>query len=160
MKTGPKPTPVAVQEFRGNVGHKTKAELEAPLAADVICDVTPPEILDETAVTEWNRVAPILTKYRILSDLDKTTLALYCQSWADYCAYTEVVRRDGTTYETPMGQIKTRPEVAMRRNAWQEIIRVSLEFGFSPSSRAGLQVNFQTIKKSIKESLDELEDCE
>lgn len=157
MKPGRKTKPVEVEIWQGKPGHKTKAELEQRIQADVIQDVAPPEILDDVAVKEWKRVVPFLTKYGILTDLDRNTLALYCQSWADYLNYTEILRESGSTYETALGQIKPRPEVLMRRQAWMEVIRVSTEYGLTPSSRAGMQLSFNQIKKTIREQLDELD---
>src|SRR5580704_8802982 len=146
MKRGPKTKPTELQVWQGNPGHKTKAELTDSVKPDVPANLAAPTHLDIEAKKEWKRVAPVLARYGVLTELDTNALALYCQSWSDYLNYTDYIREVGSSYESEGVnglQIKSRPEVKMRAQAWKEVIRLSAEFGFTPSSRAGLQLSLQ-----------------
>src|ERR1017187_9258670 len=100
MKRGTKTKPLALEQYQGNPGHKTKAELQDHIVGDAMQDMEPPRMLDAIAKKEWKRVAPILAKYNILTDLDRNTLILYCQSWSDYVSLTATLRELGATYES------------------------------------------------------------
>ena len=151
-------TPVELDVYRGNPNHKTNLQLQNNrIDVKVLSTVEPPKTLDAVARKEWRRVVPLLKKYNILSDIDVNTLTLYCQSWSDWIRYTLLLRKEGETYNTPSGQCKPRPEIMMRRNAFLEVVRTAIEFGGTPSSRTGMQVSLNQVRRSIKETMDDLD---
>jgi P27 family predicted phage terminase small subunit len=101
--------------------------------------VMPPG-LDAGAQKEWRRVADPLFRAGLLTELDKLTLAIYCQLVGRYDRYCEVLCESGETYTTTSGQIKPLPEYYMRENAIKEIRQFISMFGLSPNSRFRMEL--------------------
>ena len=158
MKRGTKTKPTAIALYEGNPGHKTKAELTDSIQPVAITDIKAPLHLDDVGAAEWNRLAPILAGYNILSELDRNALEAYCAAWSEYRDCIEILRDGGRTVMNGKGQIVARPEVAMKRNSLKEIIRIGAEFGMTPSSRAGLAINLGTVQKTVAERLRDMDD--
>src|SRR5262249_50272328 len=76
---GPKPTPTALRVLRGNPGRRPLNARE-PKAAPAT--LTPPAWLKGLAVAEWQRIAPVLHRLGILTEVDDIALAAYCQTYA------------------------------------------------------------------------------
>lgn len=97
-------------------------------------DWLPPE-----AQAEWRRMAPDLAKLGLLTVLDRTALAAYCQAYASWKEAVEVLNTKGKTYVTPQGVMRQRPEVAMARDASRLMLAYAAEFGMTPSARANMR---------------------
>ena len=101
-----------------------------------IVNPDPPGGLPEDAASEWRRIAPILSKYRLLSDLDLTALEMYCRVYARWldaerrlAESGELVFRTQTGYETQSAYLNI-------INKCQEQMRQLMpEFGMTPASR-------------------------
>src|SRR5215831_17432794 len=76
---GPKPTPTALRILRGNPGRRPLNARE-PKAAPAT--LTPPAWLKGLAVAEWHRIAPVLHRLGILTEVDDIALAAYSQTYA------------------------------------------------------------------------------
>ncbi len=121
------PKPTSVIKFEGNRAHKTKAELaererrEASLRPP-IDNVNPPEWLGKIGKREWASIIDGLKQLELVTDLDVTTLAIYCDAVEHY-----LVERDK---ESP------NPRTLVQ---WTQVVKGYLgEFGLSPSSRLKL----------------------
>lgn len=90
---GPKPLPANVHMLRGNPSKKTGVELQAGVHPDVEIPGCPPHLLKE-AKKEWRRIGPELEKLGLISKLDRTALALYCQAWAWLVWHERLLQRD------------------------------------------------------------------
>lgn len=90
---GPKALPANVHLLRGNPSKKTGAELQAGVHPDVEIPNCPPHLRPE-AKKEWKRIAPELEKLGLISRLDRTALALYCQAWAWLVWHEKLLERD------------------------------------------------------------------
>ncbi len=111
-----------------------------------------PTGLPDAAQAEWRRVAKRLWQMGLLTELDRLTLAIYCQLVARYDRYNSILDAEGDTFITDGGMIRARPEVAMRDNALKEIRMFIKEFGFSPNARARM-----TLPEPQQNELDEFE---
>ena len=80
---GPKPQPNVVKMFNGNPGKRplnlsdgVNPEIEVP---------SPPSWLSTHAAKEWRRVGAELETLGLIAEIDKASLATYCQTWGDLC---------------------------------------------------------------------------
>lgn len=130
---GRKPKPTALKLLEGNPGKRELNQFEPkPTDGLPIC----PEWLMEDAKEEWYRLAAVMNKMGILSEVDQSAFAVYCQTWARWKEAQEHIDNEGSTFETDSGQIKRNPWVAIA-NEWQaKLLSVCGEFGLTPSSRS------------------------
>lgn len=125
---GRKPTPNRVR-LLGTV----------PLAARYTGDGPPPEApewLSDVAREEWERIVPELAKQFLLTPVDISTLATYCESFAAYKDAVLTVRREGSTLPDPKtGVSKLHPLARYSMSLLAELRKLAGEFGFSPAAR-------------------------
>lgn len=112
-----------------------------------------PSWLKDAGKREWRRVAKPLHRLGLLTELDTTALATYCQCIATYTECQVVMNEKGETYETPTGQLKLRPEYYISRDMLKEIRALCALFGLAPGPRMRLQ-----LPEPTDTELDELED--
>jgi P27 family predicted phage terminase small subunit len=137
-KRGPQPTPTKLKLLRGNPGHRpiNTDEPQPPAAIDPVC----PKWLMPAAKQEWKRVVPLLQQLGLVTDIDLTALAGYCQCFARWRQAEMIVKKLGLTYEGPSGP-KLRPEVHMMQRERLMLRAFASEFGFSPASRSRVKVD-------------------
>ena len=101
--------------------HLTKAEIAARQEAEAALligsdKVACPAWLDAVARREWRRIVPELKRLELISNVDVTSLAIYCDAVSKYVLEVE------------------------DRLKWAPVIRSYItEFGLSPSSRLKLR---------------------
>lgn len=135
MKRGRKPKPSAIREAEGNRGHRRLNKREPRPTGGTTC----PTWLTTDAKKEWRRLGPMLTKMGILTVLDRASFGAYCQTLVEVRELTLAVRKTGYTIETP-GGIRKNPLWACLCDASSRMLKLSTEFGLTPSSRASLCV--------------------
>ena len=126
-------------------GRKPKAERLRVLEQDrdrVIGGVTPPtrpDWLSSDAILEWDRVVQELANSYLITPLDQTTLAAYCETFAQWRASMRRLASEGFTVPTKTG-VKANPLVKIAMGLVVELRRMASEFGFSPASRSRIDV--------------------
>jgi P27 family predicted phage terminase small subunit len=103
--------------------------------------------LQGLARKEWLRMAPLLYDAGLLTKIDVTALATYCQCYARWCEAEEEIRRTGTVIKTTKGQPMLSPFLKVANIALQQLMRMLVEFGMSPSSRSRVTVAKGTRKE-------------
>ena len=106
----------------------------------------PPAWLDEYAVTEWQRIVPLLKKDIPVSELDAALIASHCQAYSDIQKAAELVQEQGMMVDTA-DSVKANPAVKMKLDATNQMIRIDGLLGLSVYSRAKLAVKNETKKK-------------
>lgn len=106
----------------------------------------PPAWLDEYAVTEWQRIVPLLKKDIPVSELDAALIASHCQAYSDIKKAAELVQEQGMMVDTA-DSVKANPAVKMKLDATNQMIRIDDLLGLSVYSRAKLAVKNETKKK-------------
>lgn len=106
----------------------------------VLKKAKPPDYVlkNETALAEWYRVCPELEASKVLTVVDLQTLAAYCTMYAQVVEATELLQKEGTTYEsyTKEGMVKRKhPAVDVRNVGVRLMISAATELGMTPSSR-------------------------
>jgi P27 family predicted phage terminase small subunit len=91
--------------------------------------------LTALAAEEWRRLAPELHRLGLLTGVDITTFAAYCQSFATWCDATEVA--DGRTPD------ERRVLAGIARDAARDMVRYARAFGMTPSSRSAVSATDQ-----------------
>jgi P27 family predicted phage terminase small subunit len=100
----------------------------------------PPERLSDVAKEEWRAVAPELHRLGLLTVVDLTPLAMYCEAAAKQRhAEAAVAKLDGAlTYTTAEGQKHVNPLVRIASSAANDAIKFGAHFGLTPISRLRL----------------------
>lgn len=88
---GPKPTPKNVLKFRGS--WRGNLADDGDVKPDVEIPGCPKHLLPE-ARKEWRRITPLLQDLGLVSMIDRTALALYCQEWAWWVWHDQAFQRD------------------------------------------------------------------
>lgn len=126
MKRGPKPKPTALKVLEGV--HPFRINGDEPTFRPGGADA--PDWLAGLALDHWNELAPVLLEGRVFSAVDRSNLALLCLLYAQW--------RDDPTDHKAVGQY----------------VRLSLEFGMTPSSRSRLKAAPERPKDEVQ-ALDE-----
>lgn len=136
MKSGPKPTPTALRELRGNPGRRPLPVNEPEPSG--LEEVDPPAHLSTEAKREWRRLAPELIRLRLLTVADFAAFTGYCSAWSDFIEADRVLRRDGIVTKGKEGQPVRSPWFLVKARAIDQLIKFGDRFGFTPSARASL----------------------
>lgn len=103
-----------------------------------------PAHLCELARSEWERVAPMLAEAGLLTPAAMGVFEGYCDAYGKFRQASEMLRRDGLTYETVTKSgsplIRARPETAIVNRALTMMRSFACELGLTPASRARLSV--------------------
>lgn len=146
MTRGPKPKPSALKLIQGNPGKRRINKNEPKPKA--VRRPRPPIELDDYAKKEWRRVVLELETLGILSKLDLPVLTAYCIAYSRFRFANEALKavadKDKTLHglliKTKQGNWIQNPLVGVARRAANDMTRLALEFGMTPSSRTRLEV--------------------
>lgn len=145
MIRGTKPKPTKLKMLQGNPGKRPLNENEPKPEKSL---PTPPGFLSDKAKEEWERVATPLYKLGLLTELDRTVLAGYCQLYSRWEAIEDALAEDELVMyrHTVDGagiehaEKKQNPLVIMARQTLKEIRMFCAEFGMTVSSRSRMVV--------------------
>jgi P27 family predicted phage terminase small subunit len=129
--------PTALKVLRGNPG---KRPLPATEAHPGEATIGPPAWLDEDAQTEWNRVAPVLARNGVLTEMDVDALTAYCEAFCRWKAASQKIREFGMVIRDGKGRPIKSPYVPIAHKAMETMKALMTEFGMTPSSRARVPV--------------------
>ena len=134
-RSGRPPKPHNLKVIEGNPGKRKLAE--APKAPP--STPTMPSYLTAYAKTEWRRIVPILDSVGLLTQVDRQTLAAYCEAVATFKAATETIAQTGILVQgRRKGEAIKNPALQVQRDAARLIATYSAMFGLSPSDRVRL----------------------
>ena len=147
--TGRKRTPTALHILRGN---QSKMKLSTTEPTPAVLDEThpAPEWLDPESKREWARVAPILARNGLLTEMDTDALTAYCSTWATWRDANQKIRQFGAVVKAGNGAPMPSPYLSISHHAMGELRRFMIEFGMTPSSRARVQKQPDTTKVRSK----------
>lgn len=131
---GPPPTPRSLRAARGNPGHR-------PLPPDRIAPTPgadPPSSMTKEGKAEWARLEVELLRLGLLTTIDRSLFASYCEAWSEFVWATEEIRREGRVTEAGNGTIIPHPAVGIRTRAAELMRKLAANFGFSPADRMRL----------------------
>lgn len=103
---GRKPKPTALKILEGNPGKRPLNESEPkPEKKAPKC----PSWLEPEAKKEWRRMSKILQELGILTQIDASAFAGYCQAYARWKEAEEFLTKHGTIFKTLSGYIQQVP---------------------------------------------------
>lgn len=134
---GPAPKPTRLKVLEGNPGKRAlpKNEPKPQLGAPEM-----PKWLPEDAKAEWRRVAPELARLGLLTMIDGSSLAAYCEAFARWKRAVEQYNEEGQTFRTEAGYLAQHPAVGIANKAMGEMLKFGREFGLTPSSRGRMSL--------------------
>ena len=133
-----------IHVLEGNPNNKTKKELhkrqknEEKLALPRD-NLKPPAWLTITGVKEFNRIVNLMEPTELLTNGDVNTLALYCDTLADYRSYSKKIKQKGI-----MMKGRVNPFIREKRNSAQLLDKLANELGLTPGSRNSLAINMNS----------------
>ena len=104
---------------------------------------TCPAHLIGEARKEWFRIGRQLVTYGLVTEVDKAALAAYCQAWARWVEAEEQLSKFGTVIKSPNGFPVQSPYLPIANKALEQMTRLLVEFGMSPSSRSRVEIRPQ-----------------
>ena len=155
MTAGRKPKPTHLKLVTGNPGKRALPKAEALVVPAL---PSPPPHLSDEAKVEWGRVSEELFKVGLLTGLDRSALAAYCQAYARWVqaerAISEMAKRDALTgglmIKTTNGNAIQNPLVGTANKAAADMMRYASEFGMTPSSRSRINAEPQVEAEAVE----------
>lgn len=154
---GPLPKPAALKLLEGNAG---KRPLDLAAGVNPRIEVpSAPRHLSPEAKKEWKRITPLLEELGLISGLDRTALALYCQVAGRLAeletAFNGMVARlvdeekldyADAVYKasyavTPSGYAQQSVIVQLIGKHREQVNRYLMHFGLSPAARGRVQAS-------------------
>lgn len=141
---GRKPKPTRLKLIEGNVGKRPINGREPQLPS---ARPTCPSHLSPSAKTEWKRLATLLHKVGLLTQIDRTVLATYCQAYGRWVEAERKLATSPPLLKTPAGYVQVSPWITISNKQVELMTRLMAELGLSPSARSRLAVQVPTGPK-------------
>ena len=139
---GRKPKPTNLKILEGNPSkrplptNEVKPKRKAPRC---------PQWLEEDAKKEWKRMGKILEQMGLLTDMDMTAFAGYCQAYARWKEAEEFITQHGTMIRTPNGYLQQVPQVSIAQTNLKIMLKFCEQFGLTPSARSRIVAGEGTV---------------
>ena len=154
---GRKAIPNKIMQLRGGTAHTHEKPRQEPNLPVKIPSC--PSHLDDVAHKEWVRVTKILKSIGMMTELDRSTLAAYCEAYSRWVKATGKVNEMGMVYAegrqvNEKGDVikpgipKANPYIKIAREAYDQMVKTATLFGMSPSSRASLSIANQNTSQA------------
>lgn len=104
--------------------------------ADAVTCLPAPDWLTDFARREWERVMPILTERRILTDADIGGLENYCIAIGTVREMERHLQEHGHVLQDIEGKMKRNPAVGIQSDAMTRSRLLAAELGLTPVSRS------------------------
>lgn len=129
---GRKPIPTRLKLISGNPGKRplNRHEPKPPSALP-----TCPSHLNPTGKAEWKRLIHALDRLGMITDLDRSALAAYCQAYGKWVEAERKARETPPLIRTPAGYIQPSPWLGIANKNLELMHKFMTELGLSPSSR-------------------------
>ena len=137
---GRKPIPTNLHILRGLPGKRPVNGSEPKFDPSV--PKCPLHLSDE-GKREWRRITKQLSSANLLTVVDRAALAAYCQAWGRWVEAEESIKKHGVLVKSPQGFPMQSPYLAIANKAMEQMQRMLVEFGMTPSSRSRIHVSPQ-----------------
>ncbi len=141
---GRRPKPTALKLIDGNPGKRSPNMREPkPVHERPTC----PAHLSPTAKAEWKRLAASLNAIGLLTQIDRTVLASYCQAYGRWVEAEKKLAETPMLLKTPAGYVQQSPWLTISNKQVELMTRLMAEMGLTPSSRSRITIQLPTRPK-------------
>jgi P27 family predicted phage terminase small subunit len=148
---GRRPKPTLYKELAGNPGHRPLNDRE-PIPPSELPDC--PDHLQGEARAEWFRISPALKVMDLLTSADHALLEAYCVTYARWLDAEEMVKKYGIIVKSPnKGFPMTSPYLHVANSSLEQLRKLAVEFGLSPSSRSRIRVGDERAGSDLDDFL-------
>jgi len=136
---GPAAKPTKLRELQGNPGKRPlpKGEPRPGVTGRV---PSAPRWLGEEARREWRRIAPLLHRAGLLTEVDGVALGMMCEALAVYHQAKEAMGDEGLIVVSDKGNSYQHPALGIMNSARTDVLRWAREFGMTPAARSRISV--------------------
>jgi P27 family predicted phage terminase small subunit len=144
MTRGRKPKPTALKILEGNPGKRriNGAEPKPPRTLP-----TCPDHLSTIAKAEWKRIARTLNEVGLLTQVDRATMAAYCQCYGRWVEAEVKLAETPAILRLPSGYIQQSPWLTIAHKQLELMAKYMAELGLTPASRSRLAIQMNTGPK-------------
>lgn len=133
MVAGRKPIPGKMHDLQGT--RRADRHGDAGGIQVTIINPEPPAGMPDQAQKEWRRIAPILSGYKLLSDLDTTALEAYCRVYARWLtAEKELEKQESLVFRTTTGYQAQSAYLSIINQCLKQMQSLMAEFGMTPAT--------------------------
>lgn len=132
---GPRPQPAEILRLTGS-HHTSDRKDEIPILPG---EPEPPDWFDDRHLAHWERLTARLRNQNILSESWREPLTTACEAWVEYEALVMKCRDEPYTVMSEKGGVYVNPMYGMKNKAWDRVVKISKEFGFTPASKTGIR---------------------
>jgi P27 family predicted phage terminase small subunit len=130
---GRKPKPTALKLLEGNPGKRAlNAHEPRPPTDRPDCPVH----LSAEARAEWDRLADTLHAMGVLTRIDRTLLAAYCQAPGRWVEAETKLAETPVLLRTPSGYVQPSPWLAIANKQLEMMAKLMPELGLTPAARS------------------------
>ncbi|MEM6798012.1 MAG: phage terminase small subunit P27 family [Planctomycetota bacterium] len=104
---------------------------------------TAPKHIKGEARKEWNRISKLLHAAGLLTQVDRTALAAYCETYARWVDAEEKLKATGMVVKSPSGYPMPSPYLPIANRAMKDMKGWLAEFGMTPAARSKVVVDDQ-----------------
>ena len=136
---GRRPKPTSIKALQGTLRKDRTNEKEPqpePLPPD------PPDHLGKEAKKYWKETFKLLAGVGVLTEMDSDTLSLYCETKAKWVYAKKQLEKNGLVIIAQSGFPVQSPWLQICNKCFDQMLKISTEFGMTPSSRTRIKVEF------------------
>src|SRR5947208_15426702 len=149
---GRRPKPTRIKVLTGNPGKRSLNKSEP--RPDPVVPACPPE-LGPSAQSEWHRLVGDLSKFHLITSLDRAALAAYCGAYALWAEATEAIQKYRVMIKSPQGFPIQSPYLSIANHQAEIMMRIASEFGFTPASRSRISAPAQASERTLFDFYDD-----
>ena len=101
---------------------------------------TCPEHLSPAAKAEWKRIAGTLSQVGLLTQVDRATMAAYCQCYGRWVEAELKLTETPAILRLPSGYIQQSPWLTIAHKQLELMAKYMAELGLTPASRSPLAI--------------------
>ncbi len=132
---GRKPIPKNLHVLRGNPGRRPLKPEPEPENRMPSC----PSFLKGEAQKEWRRISKLLYHCGLLTPVDRTALAAYCQTFSQWVEAQGHIAEVGMVVKGSNGPMQN-PYLRIANRLLEQMQKLLVEFGMTPSSRSRIKI--------------------
>ena len=133
-----KPLVQAIAE--GNPGKRSKADLNLDQPVPDLALPEAPEFLSEEAKIEFNKLAPVLYKNCLLTELDVPQLCILSQCFAQWQNVQAKIEQTALVVKGSQGQAVQNPYFRISMELINQITQSLAAFGMTPAARTKIRL--------------------